>query len=133
MKKLVFSMPIIIVIIALLLNSGIEKINTNSTVELSFYYGDSKVKTNLNKEESDTIISILNGKRYENKMVTGELSCGFSSNASLKIESEIYQPACDGCNYVYVKSKDKYIYLKDSERDTINKIFEKHGGFFPCV
>ena len=94
---------------------------------LTFKYSDSDVVVELSAEESETIRTIFNNKRtYQDNP-----SCGFTENVSVRFNDSVFCIACDNCSMV--KYQGQFFSISDDERETINQIFEIHGGFFPCA
>ncbi|MBQ6381696.1 MAG: hypothetical protein IJJ41_08910 [Clostridia bacterium] len=108
------------------------KIASNTTVTINYSYQSTHFSRQANQQEKETIIRVLNNKKYHSSTFVGELSCGFSENISITIDNEIYEIACDSCPYINVKSTGKYLLLTDEEAKSIRDIFFQYGGVFPC-
>ncbi len=93
---------------------------------LTFKYGDCDVVVELSAEESETVRSIFNNKRTYQDNTSG----GFTENVSFRFNDLVFCIACDNCSTI--EFQGRYFSISDDERETINLIFEKHGGFFPC-
>ena len=115
--------------ILILCSCGKVSVDKNQTVQLVYKYTDANVDVQLSKQESETILDIFDGK----ELFSDNPSCGFDENISLRFDGRIYCPACDTCCTVKDCSSGQYFTVSRSERDTIEKIFNTHGGHFPCV
>ena len=94
---------------------------------LTFKYNGNDIVVELSAEESETIRTIFNNKRtYQDNP-----SCGFTENVSVRFNDSVFCIACDNCSMV--KYQGQFFSISDDERETINQIFEIHGGFFPCA
>lgn len=136
MKKMIIAFIVVIFVFGSFLfvkNANDIEINSVTGMNLIFNHKSTEINQQLTDEDSQTIISILNDHHYINRHIMGELSCGFSEEVCLTADGEIYELACDGCPYIFAENSGKYIELTDEERDTIAKIVQKNGGYFPCV
>ena len=114
-------------LVAVLLVSCTKTITVPETnAVLTFKYGDCDVVVELSAEESETIRNIFNNKRsYQDNP-----SCGFTENVSVRFDDSVFCVARDNCSTI--KYQGRYFSISDDERETINNIFEKRGGSFPC-
>ena len=87
----------------------------------------------LTKQEEETVVGILNGKKQESAIFSGVPSCGFSPDISITIDGVTFALAMDKCGVLQNCSTMQYIYISDAERETIEAIFTSRGGTFPCV
>ena len=128
MKRL--SLCLISICMAFLLcscnNSSVDR---NQSIELVFCYGDSSIKAQLSEQDSYCISKILDGKM----LYFDTPSCGFDEDISFRVNGKIYCPACDGDCTVKDCSTGWYFAVSQSERKAIDDIFNKYGGYFPCV
>ena len=129
MKKLLLIFMVIVLAFSM---CGCNKteVNANSEVTLSYIYGETYVRTVLEKEEAKEIIDILDGKKYYD---SGIPSCGFDVNVSFIIGDDVFAVACDGCKCIKDVSKNKYFDVTNDDMYYIISIFSKYGGYFPCV
>jgi hypothetical protein len=62
-------------------------------------------------------------------------SCGFSDNIAIIMQCDekkiVFSPARDGCPIVRIGGTNRFILISEEQRDTLNRIFEKHGIIFP--
>ena len=87
---------------------------------VSIKYG-ADVSAVLTAEESKNIKDIL-----KNAKPSGNLSCGFNFNVSIKIGTRVYLIAQDGCaSYQYFL---RYYDISNEDIDYIHDIFDKYGG-----
>ena len=79
------------------------------------------VSSVLTAEESKNIRDIL-----KNAEPSGNLSCGFNFDVSIKIGTRVYLIAQDGCaSYQYFL---RYYDISNEDIDYIRDIFDKYGG-----
>ena len=132
MKK---SIIILLIVNAILTTRGYFMINIlfpkvrilDANARLTYIYSDKNIDISLSAEESERIKSMFNGKRT----YSDNPSCGFTENISIRFNNLIFCIACDKCPIV--KLGDKYFKISESDREIINRIFEKNGGSFPCI
>lgn len=91
------------------------------------------IEQELTKDEANTIISIFNGKERLNAITSGMPSCGFDPNVSIRIGTTVYEIAMDTCGTVHISGTLDYLDISNDEAEIIHEIFEKYGGFFPCI
>lgn len=131
MKRLIASFVIIFVMIAV---CGCAKTNVSKSadVTLTFVYGDKNISVTLEDSEAGKVIDILNENNY-NPVSSGVPSCGFDKNVSLKIGGRVFAIACDTCNCIQDLGNLRYFDIQQEDMDYIHSLFEKYGGYFPCV
>ena len=118
-----------LLILVLLTSCSRVFVSSDALAELTFKYGDISVSATLTKEESEQLSNIVNGKT----LYAGNPSCSFDVNISFQIRDRVFCPACDSCGKVKDCKTGKYFNISEAERETIESIFEKYGGSFPCV
>ena len=124
---------LIILTIALLLYScGKTNTGNSDDVILTFDCDGENIQATLTEEEAARVIDILDGNTYA-PAFTGVPACGFSEDISLTVGGRIYAIAQDTCSTVKDCGKDKYFSIRDQEAAYIHILFEKYGGYFPCV
>ena len=125
------SLLIICAFLILVLFASCSRVSVSSDAlaELTYKYGDVSVSEALTKEESEQLSNIVNGKT----LYAGDPSCSFDVNISFQLGDRVFCPACDSCGKVKDCKTGKYFNISDAERETIEEIFEKYGGHFPCV
>lgn len=94
---------------------------------LHYSYNDEDISVNLTAEESNTIKNMFGGKMLYNDSP----SCGFSENISIKCGDMTFCIAYDMCPVI--KCEHRYFRISNEDRKILNGIFEKYGGFFPCI
>lgn len=94
---------------------------------LTYVYNTQNINTLLSDKEGNLLKDIFNNKR----LYSDNPSCGFTEDVSICFEDMVFCVACDGCPIV--KLGNKYFKISTSDRKTIDQIFEKYGGAFPCV
>lgn len=107
-------------------------LDTSADVTLSFVYADKNIRVTLDDEEAKKVIDILNGNRYD-PLSSGTPSCGFDENISLQVGDRVFAIACDTCNCVQNLSNMRYFDISQEDMAYIHSLFEKHGGYFPCI
>ena len=125
----------IFIILALMLSvcgCGKTSVNTADDVTLTFIYGDKDISVVLEDDETEKVIDILNGNNYD-PISSGVPSCGFNKNISLKVGGQTFAIACDTCNSIQDLGNLKYFSIPKDEMEYIHSLFEKYGGYFPCV
>ena len=131
MKKTVLYFVIFLLVFSM---SGCTQtsVDKNANVTLAFIYGDANVNVTLEKEEAARVIEILDGKNYAS-LLSGAPSCSFNENVSLKVGNRVFAIACDTCNCVQDMSNLRYFDIPIEDMGYIHSLFEKYGGYFPCV
>ena len=103
-------------------------VKQNASASLRFHYGDASVDTQLFEEEAAQLCDIVNGKA----LYRDNPACGFDESISFQIDGKVFCPARDSCCIVQEHDSGKYMNISQPERDALERIFENHGGFFPC-
>ena len=104
----------------------------NSEVTLIFIYGEEDILVTLEDDEAEKVIDILNENNYA-PLLSGVPSCGFDKNISLKIGGRSFAIACDTCNCIQDLGNLRYFDIPEEDMEYIHSLFEKYGGYFPCV
>lgn len=119
----------ILMVACLLVLSGCRetKIKENAAVTLHFI----DIFQELTAEESAKVIEILDGNPYE--PLSGIPACGFSKEVSFEIGGRFYAVAMDTCNNMQDLGTLRFFPVTEDEIDYIHALFEKYGGYFPCV
>ena len=100
---------------------------SDTTAWLTYVYDKQKISEPLSPEESELLKNIFNNKR----LYSDHPSCGFTENVSIRFDNLVFSIACDGCPII--KVGNKFFKISKKDRETVNQIFEKYGGTFPCV
>lgn len=131
MKILFYTAAIILIIAIVPLFVACGNTSVNQTkATLVFKYEDKNINTELSDEESEQLFKIVNDKStFSDDM----LSCGFSDKIAFIIDGKTFCPACDECRTIKEWGSGKLFNISKSERNTIEKIFRNHGGYFPCA
>ena len=103
------------------------KISEDATVTLHF----NDIVQELTAEESAKVIEILNGNPYD--PLSGVPACGFSKEVSFEIGGRFYAVAIDTCNNMQDLGTLRFFPVTEDEINYIHALFEKYGGYFPCV
>ncbi len=106
------------------------KLGDVNKAEINYDYDSVLVDESLTKEETETITDIFEN----NFLYSDNPSCGFSQDISIVIDNDkTFCIARDTCGIIYWKEKDKYFKVSDEDIEKVHKLFENHGGKFPCV
>jgi len=107
-------------------------VNRNSTVELVFTCNETSFRQTLPAEEAQRVAAILDGKVYDPPS-GGIPSCGYSLDVAIVIGLNRYCLAMDTCNGIYDVAAFRYFSVPDEDLEYLHGLFEKYGGYFPCV
>ena len=131
MKRLFIVLMILVVLVSI---CGCSKTNTNknSDVTLTFIYGEENISIALENDEAEKVIDILGGNNYD-PIFFGVPSCGFDENISLKVGGRTFAIACDTCNTVQDLGNLRYFDIPQEDMEYIHSLFQKYGGYFPCI
>ena len=108
------------------------RLTAGSEVTLIFINSEKDIRVTLPEEEAEKVIDILNGNDY-NPFSSGVPSCGFDKNISLQVSGRTFAIACDTCNTVQDLGNLRYFNIPNEDMEYIHSLFEKYGGYFPCV
>lgn len=118
------------VLLALVLLCGCTvNISKDSEAKLHFVYADKNIEVVLSPEEADEVRRIFNNK----SLAPDSLSCGFDNDIAISFDGRRFSPACDTCNFVRDCDSGMYFNISKEDRSYITALFEKYGGFFPCI
>ena len=131
MKRLFAVLMIPIVIISIFVCSK-TKVRRNAAVTLDFVYEEKNIHVPLTDEEAAKVIEILNGNTYD-PILLGYPSCGFWKDVALNVGNRRFSIASDTCNCIYDASRFHYFDIPKEDMAYIHALFEKYGGYFPCV
>lgn len=104
---------------------------TETRARLVYKYGDKDIDVQLSAGESELLRTILDGKRLHSGVITGEPSCGFTGDVSIRFDGQVFCVANDSCAVIALEGK--YLDIPETDRKTIDRVFEKYGGSFPCI
>ena len=107
------------------------RISEDAAVTLHFCCYENDIVQELTAEESAKVIEILDGNPYE--PLSGIPACGFSKEVSFEINGRFYAVAMDTCNNMQDLGTLRFFDISEEGIDYIHALFEKYGGFFPCV
>lgn len=107
-------------------------VKSNQSVTLTFVFGEHNISAVLTDEEAAEVIRILDGKKYDS-LLSGVPACGFTKDVSLKVGNRTYAIACDTCKMVQDMGNLHFFSVTQEDIDYIHALFEKYGGFFPCI
>ena len=123
---------LILVIVFSLYACSKTRIAADQDVTLLFIYEDKNITATLTDEEAAKVIEILNGNTYD-PILLGYPSCGFRKDVALKVGNRRFSIASDACNCIYDASRLHYFDIPKEDMAYIHALFEKYGGYFPCV
>lgn len=132
LKQLWVVLLILIIIFSLYACSK-TRVAGNQDVTLLFIYEDKNITATLTDEEAAKVIEILNGKTYDPTILLGSPSCGFWEDVALKVGERTFSIASDGCSCIRDGSNRMYFDIPEEDMAYIHALFEKYGGYFPCV
>ncbi len=132
MKRLLAVLLILVILFSLYACSK-TRVNANQDVTLLFIYDDKNITATLTDEEAAKVIEILNGNTYDPTFLIGSPSCGFWNTVALKVGDRTFSIASDTCNCIRDLGNLRYFDIPEEEMAYIHSLFEKYGGYFPCV
>jgi hypothetical protein len=127
---------IILLVLAMLLALNFcskTRVAADQNVTLLFIYEDKNITATLTDEEAAKVIEILNGNTYDPTILFGSPSCGFWDNVALKVGERTFSIARDTCNCIRDLENLMYFDIPEEDMAYIHSLFEKYGGYFPCV
>ena len=130
--KQFFAVLMILVLLISICGCSKTSVSNNADVTLSYVYGDDNIRVTLEDDEAEKVIDILNGNDY-NPFSSGVPSCGFDKNISLQVSGRTFAIACDTCNRIQDLGNLRYFDIPQEDMDYIHSLFEKYGGYFPCI
>ena len=131
MKRLCAVVLILIAILSIFVRSETE-VRRNAAVTLDFVYEETSIHVTLTDEEAAKVMEILNGNTYD-PILLGYPACGFWKDVALKVGNRRFSIAGDACNCIYDASRFHYFDIPKEDMAYIHALFEKYGGYFPCV
>lgn len=130
--KRYFIILIVLTVVVSVCGCSKTSVSKSADVTLNFIYADKNISVTLEDTEAEKVIDILHGNSYQS-ISSGVPSCGFNKNISLKVGGRIFAIACDTCNCVQDLGNLRYFDISQGEMEYIHSLFEKYGGYFPCV
>ena len=124
---------LILVIIFSLYACFKTRVAADQDVTLLFIYEDKNITATLTDEEAAKVIEILNGNTYDPLFLIGYPSCGFWNTVALKVGDRTFSIASDTCNCIRDLGNLMYFDIPEEDMAYIHSLFEKYGGYFPCV
>jgi len=131
-KRLCIGLLILVIILSLCFFSK-TRVNANEIVTLIFVYEEENINVTLTNDESAKVVDILDGNTYDPTILIGYPSCGFHENVALKVGNHRFAIASDTCNCVLDLGTHLYFDIPQEDMEYIHSLFEKYGGYFPCV
>ncbi len=117
------------VFVCLMMLCGCRETKIKEDAAVTLHFND--IVQELTAEESEKVIEILNGNTYD--PLPGVPACGFSKEVSFEINGKFYCIAMDTCSRVRGFGSSRYFSVSEDGIDYIHALFEKYGGYFPCV
>ena len=108
------------------------RLSSDSDVTLNFQVYGENICVKLPEDESQKVIEILDGNSYRS-FLDGIPSCGFCEEVSLQIGNRKFAIAMDTCNCVQDLGSLRYFTVSQEGIDYLHLLFEKYGGYFPCI
>lgn len=109
------------------------RVKDNTTVTLVFIYEEENINVTLTNDESAKVIDILHGNPYDPTILFGFPSCGFHENVALQVGNRRFAIASDTCNCIQDLDNGSYFDIPKEDMAYIHSLFEKYGGYFPCI
>ena len=131
MKRL-FAFLMVLVVLVSICGCSQTSVPNGSDVTLTYIYGGKDIRITLEDDEAKKVIAILDGNDYD-PISMGFPSCGFDRNVSLNVGGHTFAIACDTCNCIQDLGNLRYFDIPIEDMEYIHSLFEKYGGFFPCV
>lgn len=107
-------------------------VSKNADVVLSFVHEEKNIKVTLEEEEAQKVIAIFDEKEYDPFTWTVP-SCGYSPDISLTVGYRVFGLASDTCNGILDYSGLRYFSIPEEDLQYLHSLFEKYGGYFPCI
>lgn len=131
MKRLCAMLAILITVLSLCA-CATTRVDEKTDITLNFVYSEEDICVTLEADEAKRVTAILNGNRYA-FIWDGVPSCGFNEDISFKVGDRVYAIACDTCNCVQDLGNLRCFDIPEEDMEYIHSLFEKYGGYFPCV
>ena len=119
------------------------RINTDFSTEalLEFHYqavsGGYNQDTSISVVITDEKDILVLQEMLRGFSVIDTFPCGFSADISITMTNGrrgiTFLPANDGCPILRVGDANRYIRVADDAIKKLHEIFERYGGFFPCI
>ena len=132
-RKWPWILLLILVIVLALYTCTKTRISAGKDDTLLFNYEDRNINVTLSDDEAAKVIDILNGNTYDLSILIGYPSCGFNQNVALQVGNRRFAIACDTCNCVQDGLNLMYFDIPKEDMEYIHSLFEKYGGYFPCI
>jgi hypothetical protein len=130
--KRIWIISLFLLVMISLCACGRTTVDQTAEVTLTFIYEDENISVTLAAEEAGRIRDILNGCSYDSRFA-GIPSCGFHENISLRIGNRVFAIARDTCNCIQDLDNLRYFHIPIEDMEYIRSLFEKNGGYFPCL
>ncbi len=130
--KRIWIISLFLLVMISLCACGRTTVDQTAEVHLTFIYGDENISVTLAAEEAEQVRDILDGCSYDSRFA-GIPSCGFHENISLRIGNRVFAVACDTCNCIQDLDNLRYFHIPIEDMEYIRSLFEKNGGYFPCL
>ena len=127
MKRLLTIFVILSLMVAVY---GCSKTSVSEDADVTLTFKD--IRITLEDSEAKKVVDILNGNSYD-PVSSGVPSCGFDKNVSLEIGGCVFAIARDTCNSIQDLSNLRYFSISQEDMEYIHSLFEKYGGYFPCI
>ena len=127
MKKIIF-LAICLILSISICSCAVVDISDSDTATLHFVNGEKNIETAMDENDFQAMTEILNGKM----LYSDDLSCGFSKDVSVVIDSQTFCFAYDDCATIYLLEEDKYFNISEEENKALRQILTLYGFEFPC-
>lgn len=130
--KRIWIISLFLLVMISLCACGRTTVDQTAEVTLTFIYGDENISVTLAAEEAEQVRDILDGCSYDSRFA-GIPSCGFHENISLRVGNRVFAMARDTCNCIQDLDNLRYFHIPIEDMEYIRSLFEKNGGYFPCL
>jgi len=107
-------------------------VSSHAKVTLTFAVHGEDIRVVLPDDEAARVIDIIDGNHYD-PMGYGIPACGFGVDVTLKVGMRTFAIAQDKCGCVRDLGNLRFFSISDEDIQYIHALFEKYGGYFPCV
>jgi hypothetical protein len=107
-------------------------VSSDAKVTLIFAVHGEDIRVVLTDDEAAKVIDIIDGKRYD-PIASGVPACGFGKDVAFKVGLRTFAIAQDKCSCMQDLGNLRFFNISDEDIQYIHALFEKYGGYFPCI
>lgn len=101
---------------------------SGTTVRICYDRENISFDLELSQEETNVVLSVLNGKRRDLDMAVTGAGCGFGWEQSFVMNGSTYCLGQDGCGVIWEEGTDNYYVVSNREMKQLKEIFKAHGA-----